>query len=350
MTAIVAGIDVSKRTLNIHVNGRDFTATNDTVGFRKVGRVLREGGATRAVMEATGRMHRALLQSLRARGFSATVVNPRQARDLPKAAGALAKTDRVDARILAAFGAAFPEMRATAPATGAIDQLRDMLVLRERPVDQRAELRTVVSETATQPDGGPAGRVLAELDTAIAALERRIGGTVAGSPEFADSHRILTSVPGIGPVTAAALVAWMAELGSIGNRQHPCWKSSPDPAFFRLFPGFSAVPCPAVPDLSTAFPTGGGVRARRRARRGDPGRPAGDSLSVPDGRGPACRQAAAAVRSSHIRRSRRRALAVTTSLRMTATRATLWGFPLSRSRWYSSLMSGEHLLADSAAI
>ncbi len=219
MTAIVAGTGVSKRTLNIHVNGRDFTATNDTVGFRKVGRVLREGGATRAVMEATGRMHRALLQSLRARGFSATVVNPRQARDLPKAAGALAKTDRVDARILAAFGAAFPEMRATAPATGAIDQLRDMLVLREKLVDQRAELRTVVSETATQPDGGPAGRVLAELDTAIAALERRIGGTVAGSPEFADSHRILTSVPGIGPVTAAALVAWMAELGSIGNRQ-----------------------------------------------------------------------------------------------------------------------------------
>ncbi len=124
----------------------------------------------------------------------------------------------------------------------------------------------------------------------------------------------------------------------------------PGSGFFPTFSGFSRFPCPAVPDLSTAFPTGGGVRARRRARRGDPGRPAGDSLSVPDGRGPACRQAAAAVRSSHIRRSRRRALAVTTSLRMTATRATLWGFPLSRSRWYSSLMSGEHLLADSAAI
>ncbi len=143
----------------------------------------------------------------------------------------------------------------------------------------------------------------------------------------------------------------LAEEAKLALEKHPCWKSSPDPAFFRLFRGFSAVPCPAVPDLSTAFPTGGAVRARRRARRGDPGRPAGDSLSVPDGRGPACRQAAAAaVRSSHIRRSRRRALAVTTSLRMTATGATLWGFPLSRSRWYSSLMSGEHLLADSAAI
>ncbi len=219
MTTIVAGIDVSKRTLNIHVNGRDFTATNDTVGLRRVGRLLREGGATRAVMEATGRMHRALLQSLHARGFSVLVINPRQARDFAKAAGALAKTDRVDARILAAFGAAFPEMRATAPAAAAIDRLRDMLVLREKLVDQRAELRTVVSEVGAGAPGTEVGRVLKDIDAAIAALERRIGGTVAASPEFADSHRILTSVPGIGPVTAAALVAWMAELGAIGNRQ-----------------------------------------------------------------------------------------------------------------------------------
>ncbi len=219
MTAIVAGIDVSKRTPDIHVNGRDFTATNDTVGFRKVARLLREGGAVKAVMETTGRMHRALLQSLHARGFATLVVNPRQARDLPKAAGALGRTDRVDARILAAFGAAFPEMPATAPASAAIDRLRDMLVLRDRPVDQRAGTGTVVSEVGAGAPGTEVGRVLKDIDAAIAALERRIGGTVAGSPEFADSHRILTSVPGIGPVTAAALVAWMAELGSIGNRQ-----------------------------------------------------------------------------------------------------------------------------------
>ena len=219
MTAMVAGIDVSKRTPDIHVNGRDFTATNDTVGLRRVGRLLREGGATRAVMEATGRMHRALLQSLHARGFATLVVNPRQARDLPKAAGALGRTDRVDARILAAFGAAFPDMRATAPAAAAIDRLRDMLVLRDRPVDQRAGTGTVVSEVGAGAPGTEVGRVLEDIDAAIAALERRIGGTVAGSPEFADSHRILTSVPGIGPVTAAALVAWMAELGAIGNRQ-----------------------------------------------------------------------------------------------------------------------------------
>ncbi len=134
------------------------------------------------------------------------------------------------------------------------------------------------------------------------------------------------------------------------DRKHPCLESSPDPAFFRLFPVFPGFRV----RLSRTFPQRSPQAAPSghagNTRRGDPGRMAGDSLSAPDGRGPACRQAAAAVRSSHTRRSRRRALAVTTSLRMTATRATLWGFPLPLRRSYSSLMSGEHLLADSAAI
>ncbi len=213
MTAMVAGTGAGRRTPDIHVNGRDLTATNDTVGLRRVGRLLREGGATRAVMEATGRMHRALPQSLHARGFSVPVINPRQARDLPKAAGALGRTDRVDARILAAFGAAFPDMQPTEPAAAAIDRLRDMPGLRDRPVARRAGTGAVVSEVGAGAPGTEVGRVLEDIDAAIAALERRLGGTVA------DSHRILTSVPGIGPVTAAALVAWMAEFGAIGNRQ-----------------------------------------------------------------------------------------------------------------------------------
>ena len=167
MTAMVAGTGAGRRTPDIHVNGRDLTATNDSDGLRRVARLLVEAGAVKAVMEATGRMHRALPQSLHARGFSVPVINPRQARDLPKAAGAFGRTDRVDARIPAAFGAAFPDMEATEPAAAAIDRLRDMPGLRDRPVARRA-------------------------------------GTVSGSPEFADSHRILTPVPGIGPVTAAA--------------------------------------------------------------------------------------------------------------------------------------------------
>ena len=128
MTIVVAGIDVSKKSLNIYLNGKDDTATNDTDGFRKIAGILRDGGAERVVIEATGRMHRALLQSLHDRGFAVYVVNPRQPRDFAKAGGELAKTDRVDAGILAAFGAAFPDMAPTTPADVTIDRLRDMLV------------------------------------------------------------------------------------------------------------------------------------------------------------------------------------------------------------------------------
>ena len=212
MTTICAGIDVSKRSLNIHLNGRDWTATNDTDGFRKVARILKDGGAERVVMEATGRMHRALLQSLHDRGFCTVVVNPRQSRDFARAGGELAKTDRVDARVLAA-------MPATAPADVTIDRLRDLLVMRETLVDQRVQLKAVVSEIGDPLSDGSAEKVLSEIDAGIGEYERGIEELVAGAEDLAESYGILTSVPGIGPVTAAALLAWMSELGAIGNRQ-----------------------------------------------------------------------------------------------------------------------------------
>ncbi len=219
MAIVVAGIDVSKKSLNIHLNGRDETAANDTDGFRKVAGILRDGGAERVVIEATGRLHRALLQSLHDRGFAVCVVNPRQSRDFAKASGELAKTDRVDARILAAFGAAFPAMPATAPADVTIDRLRDMLVLREALVDQRAQLKAAWDEVGDPLPDGPVPKVLSELDAGVGEYDRRIGELVAGSDDLGESYGILTSVPGIGPVTAASLIAWMGELGAIGNRQ-----------------------------------------------------------------------------------------------------------------------------------
>ncbi len=118
-------------------DGRDGTATSDTDGPRGVARLLRDGGAERAVMEATGRMHRALLQSLHDRGFRAVTFNPRQCRDLPRPGGAPGRTGRAGARVLAAPSAAFPDMAATAPADVTVDRLRDMPGLREALVDRR---------------------------------------------------------------------------------------------------------------------------------------------------------------------------------------------------------------------
>ncbi len=113
-------------------DGRDGSAASDTDGLRRVARLLRDGGAKRAVMEATGRMHR---------GFRAVTVNPRQCWDLPRPGGAPGRTGRAGAGVPAAPSAAFPDMAATAPADVTAGRLRDMLVLREAPVDRRAEPR-----------------------------------------------------------------------------------------------------------------------------------------------------------------------------------------------------------------
>jgi len=150
------------------------------------------------------RVHRALPQSPRDRGFRVVVVNPRQCRDLPRASGAPGRTDRVDARVPAAFGAAFPDMAATAPADVTVDRLRDMPVLREAPVDRRTDLKAVPGEVADPDPDGPVPRVLAGLDAAVRGYDRRTGEPVRGSESLAESYRILTSVPGIGPVTAAS--------------------------------------------------------------------------------------------------------------------------------------------------
>jgi len=124
MATVAAGIDVRGKSLNIHLNGRDHAATNDTDGFRKVARLLREGGVERVVMEATGRMHRALLQSPQDRGFRTVVVNPRQCRDLPRPGGELGRTDRVDARVPAPSGPRSrtwrPRRRPTSPSIGSV--------------------------------------------------------------------------------------------------------------------------------------------------------------------------------------------------------------------------------------
>lgn len=219
MTRVVAGIDVSKAKLDIHLDGQDRTLPNDRDGFRAIAKWFGDARVERVVLEATGRMHRALLQSLHAKGFAVCVVNPRQCRDFAKATGQLAKTDRVDARMLAAFGAAFGNLQETRPRGAFLDRLGDMLVAREKVVDQRAALKATLSEVSDPVSAKELPALIAGKSKSIAAYDRGIEELIAGDADHAESCRILRSVPGIGPVTAAALICWMSELGTIGNRQ-----------------------------------------------------------------------------------------------------------------------------------
>ena len=219
MSKLVAGIDVSKDKLDIHLDGEDRTLPNDRDGFRAIARWFRDRRPDRVILEATGRYHRALLQSLHAKGFGVCVVNPRQSRDFAKASGKLAKTDRVDARMLAAFGVAFADLPLTQPRGSLLDDLGDMLVAREMLVDQRAKARIVQAELGDPVSRRRLPHIIAMHDREIGHYDKAIRELISGDSAHAESYRILVSIPGIGPVTAAALISWMAELGSIGNRQ-----------------------------------------------------------------------------------------------------------------------------------
>ncbi len=139
-------------------------------------------------------------------------------RDFAKAIGQLAKTDRFDARVLAAFDA-FAELPLTLPRGGFLERLGDMLVVREQFVDQRMALKATLSEADDPMSGKVVPGVIARLDKAIARYDRQIKQPISGKATHAESYRILNSIPGIGPVTAAALICWMSELGTIGNHQ-----------------------------------------------------------------------------------------------------------------------------------
>jgi len=202
------------------VNGQDREFGHTRNSIRSLAHHLTHNGVTTVVLEATGRMHRVVAQSLRDRGFVVVVLNPRQARDVAKATGQWAKTDRVDARILAAFGAACPDQDATPQVAEEMDHLRDLLVMREALVKKRADLKLTHAELALDAAVEADIQTLFDAcDQKVDALETAITDAIHQSPRMRPSFVRLTSVPGVGPITAAALVAWMTELGTLTHRQ-----------------------------------------------------------------------------------------------------------------------------------
>ena len=217
MSSVVAGIDVSKATLDVHAAGQERRFANDGTSWRALGKWLRRLKVSRVVMEATGRHHRRVHQGLHDRGFEVVLVNPLRARRFAEGAGHLAKTDRVDARMLAKLGAALDDLEPVAPREAFLNRLEDLLVVRAKHVDAR----TMLTQVAYEVDEGEAiaRATVAHLDEQIARLETAIEEVIAGDAEQAERFRILTSIPGVGAVTAAALLCWMPELGSLGRRQ-----------------------------------------------------------------------------------------------------------------------------------
>jgi transposase len=210
----VVGIDVSKHHLDVFdaALGRGERVANTAQAIADLaGRWAGEGRTV--VFEATGGYDRALRQGLETAGVAHARVNPSRARDFARAAGFLAKTDAVDARMLAALGQALRPPPA-APSDPDRERLallhkrRDQLVaMRQQERARRAELHDPALSQNLDDH-------LAWLDAALARLDQEIAGFVARRPALDQASRLVRSIPGVGQVTAVTLLALVPELGA----------------------------------------------------------------------------------------------------------------------------------------
>ena len=219
-TPSFVGIDVSKERLDVHVrpSGQTFAAARDGKGLEQLVSELRQLAPALIVLEATGGFELTVAAALAAAGLPLAVVNPRQIRDFARATGRLAKTDALDAQIIALFAERIrPEPRPLADADSQTlaelvarrRQVIEMIGMESNRLHQARDLRVQRTIKAT----------LKILEAQLVQLDREINDTVKGSPAWRAADDLLTSVPGVGNITSFTLIADLPELGQLDRRR-----------------------------------------------------------------------------------------------------------------------------------
>ncbi|QPC90494.1 IS110 family transposase [Mesorhizobium sp. INR15] len=218
--SVYAGIDVCKEWLDVYVHptGQSFRVANDGGGLRRLKRRLGDLAVRRAIMEATSKYHRAAQRSLHEAGLVVAVVNPLRARLFAEACGQLAKTDKIDARLLAEMGVALNPAE-TVPPSLAMEALQEMIGARNAACAERIALINRLATLKSPFLRAELNRRLKALHSHIVRLEAETGRRISADPALARRYTILISIPGIGPITAATLLAGLAEMGTLNAKQ-----------------------------------------------------------------------------------------------------------------------------------
>ncbi len=219
MDKVFVGIDVSSDRLDVFVRpiGEVWHSDNEAKGIEALVKRVGKLEPSLVVVEATGGMEMPLASELAASGLPVVVVNPRKVRDFARALGRLAKTDVIDAQVLAHFGeAAKPEARplpddATRELRSLVDRRRE---LKEMLTQEQNRLRT--ANTRVRADLEEHVRWLQER---VNALDEELAGLVKSSPVWQAQDMLLQSAPGVGPVLSRTLMAELPELGTLNRGQ-----------------------------------------------------------------------------------------------------------------------------------
>jgi transposase len=213
---IFVGIDVAKARLDIAVCGAEVLAWNmrpTPAGLKKLGERLQELAPARVVLEASGGLEREICNALSEYALPLVLLNPQRVREFARATGQLAKTDEIDARMLADFAEKLrPEVR---PLPSREQQALDALLSRRRQVVDMITAEKNRRQQATPPIAREIEEHIAFLESRLAVLMRELHAQIQKNTEWQIRAALLRSVPGVGPILSLTLQASLPELGSL---------------------------------------------------------------------------------------------------------------------------------------
>ncbi len=217
---LTVGIDVSKDWLDVALLpiNTSFRVANNKKGQKALLKRLADCDVSCVVMEATGKYHRSLHTTLHAAGFCVAVINPYRSRKFSDVLGRLAKTDKVDALVLARYGAMVGPI-SHVPAFQTLSDLAEAVSARTAAVAQKTALTNRRGATLNTALKRELAHQMRACDRHIERLDKLIAETIASDATLARRYEILLTMPGVGPVAAAGLIAGLSELGSCTDKQ-----------------------------------------------------------------------------------------------------------------------------------
>ena len=216
---VFVGIDVSKMQLDVAVgeDGAFWSVTNDSEGIQELVERLKAVSPNLVVVESTGGLETPVVAEMAAAGLSVAIVNPGRVREFAKSVGLLAKTDKLDARLLTRFAAAVKPPASRLPSeeeqylTGLVRRRRQLLEMRTAEKNRLNTTRIALRERIDNH--------IAWLNKEVEALEDEIDDFIRQSPLWAKKEAILKSTPGVGPVTSCTLLSELPELGQLDRKK-----------------------------------------------------------------------------------------------------------------------------------
>jgi transposase len=220
MDQLFVGLDVAKDHLDVHArpSGAAFVVAHDEAGLTELVARLRVMGPSLIVLEATGGYEATVAATLASAELPVAVVNPRQIRDFARATGTLAKTDALDAQVIARFAEAVRPAVRPLPAEHA-QRLGELVARRRQLVEMlgaESNRRRLIRDRTLQRR---LNAHITWLERALRDLETDLHDTIRSSPAWRETENLLRSVPGVGPITASTLLAELPELGHLDRRQ-----------------------------------------------------------------------------------------------------------------------------------